>query len=1023
MDDDGEEVRLGIGTTLPDRVSNGTPASADVNLGDDDDPEVEVEFASASYSAGEGESVDVQLTLSADPERTVVIPLVAINQGGATSSDYSAPNSVTFNSGQTVQNVTVRVEQDTLDDDDESVKLTLGLTLPSRVTAGAQRETVVSFTDNDDPEVTVGFATTTYSAREGETANVKVTLSADPERTVIIPIVPTDQDGAASTDYSTPLSVRFDTGETEQTLAFSATQDDEDDDGESVRLAFGSLPARVSEGAVDETTVSLEDDDNPRITVWFGSAAHAVDEGATTSVQVVLSADPERTVTIPLTTTNLLGASASDYSAPTSVTLDAGETTTTFTFGVTQDEVDDDGESVQLGFGALPDRVSEGTPASSEVSLGDDDDPEVRVQFSQAVYTVAEGGSATLEVTLSADPERTVTIPLTSTEQGGISAADYSGIPSSLTFNAGDTYRAFPFRAAQDDIDDDDESVRLGFGTLPPRVSTGDVASITVSITDDDVPSVTVSFEQDAYTVAEGKGVTVTVVLSEPPERSVTVPIERSGLRGISDLDYRGVPASITFGPTDTRESFVFTAVDDDDDDDGERLELSFGSLPTRVSEAVPMTATVTISDKPVVTLVVSPRAIEEPGGTRPSTTTVTALLDKPSPADTIVTISTDPPESEWFALSDNRELTIRAGNSTSTGLMTITALNVVGDHRVLTVKGAARNSEGVDASDPVGLRVYSRDAGVIGHAENDTDPVATFTSTDPENGRAGQGIDWDVTGVDAADFLIDARGTLIFRRSPDHEAPTDRGRSDVDVNGDGDTDDTGEVAVTGDDNMYQITLRATEQMTGGPDDRAFTAESHFTVVVFDVNEPGELTMNRLQPEVGTPITATLSDPDGDIDTDGTVVSGDDEVTLGWQWYVSKVQDPVEDVDSHWTAATGAGNDTATYTPAGVRVTDTTSTVTDEGRYLRAVVRYLDMGVEDTDEDATVGMVRKESAVSANPVHAEVTSDLDVVRNTENTVSTDRVRAEATADLAVRQNTENGSPGFSPANSYTRTVP
>ena len=279
------------------------------------------------------------------------------------------------------------------------------------------------------------------------------------------------------------------------------------------------------------------------------------------------------------------------------------------------------------------------------------------------------------------------------------------------------------------------------------------------------------------------------------------------------------------------------------------------------------------------------------------------------------------------------------------------------------------------------------------------------------------------MTGVDAADFLIDARGTLIFRRPADHEFPTDRARSDVDVNGDGDTDDTGEVAVTGDDNMYQITLRATEQMTGGPDDRAFTAEAHVTVVVFDVNEPGELTMNRLQPEVGTPVTATLSDPDGDIDTDGTVVSGDHEVTLGWQWYVSKVQDPVEDVDSHWTAATGAGNDTATYTPAGVRVTDTTSTVTDEGRYLRAVVRYLDMGVEDTDEDATVGMVRKESAVSANPVHAEVTTDLDVVRNTENTVSTDRVRAAATADLAVRQNTENGSPGFSPANSYTWTVP
>ena len=114
--------------------------------------------------------------------------------------------------------------------------------------------------------------------------------------------------------------------------------------------------------------------------------------------------------------------------------------------------------------------------------------------------------------------------------------------------------------------------------------------------------------------------------------------------------------------------------------------------------------------------------------------------------------------------------------------------------------------------------------------------------------------------------------------------------------------------------------------------------------MVIDVNETGAVIMDRLQPEVGTPITARLSDPDGDEDMDGTVGSVDDVVTLGWQWYVSKVEDPVADVEGHWTAATGAGNDTATYTPAGDRVTDDTSTEVDEGRYLRAVVRYLDMG-------------------------------------------------------------------------------
>ena len=59
---------------------------------------------------------------------------------------------------------------------------------------------------------------------------------------------------------------------------------------------------------------------------------------------------------------------------------------------------------------------------------------------------------------------------------------------------------------------------------------------------------------------------------------------------------------------------------------------------------------------------------------------------------------------------------------------------------------------------------------------------MTTFTSTDPENGQPGEGIDWDVTGVDADDFLIDARGMLIFRRPPDYEDPTDRTRSTVDL-------------------------------------------------------------------------------------------------------------------------------------------------------------------------------------------------------------------------------------------------
>ena len=156
----------------------------------------------------------------------------------------------------------------------------------------------------------------------------------------------------------------------------------------------------------------------PEVTASFGQASYTMAEGATQSVTVTLSADPERTVTIPITTSNRAGASNTDYSVPENVTFNSGETSKAFTFTATQDTGDDDDESVKLGFGTLPPEVSAGTPSETTVNITDDDDPQVSVSFGATSYSVAEGGTQTVTVTLSADPERTVTIPLTTTERG-----------------------------------------------------------------------------------------------------------------------------------------------------------------------------------------------------------------------------------------------------------------------------------------------------------------------------------------------------------------------------------------------------------------------------------------------------------------------------------------------------------------------------------------------------------------------------------------------------------------------------
>ena len=730
VDDDDESVKLSFGSPLPNRVSEGTTDETTVAINDDDVPSVTVSFEESGYSVDEGDDVTVTVTLSADPERQVVIPITTTDQGDVTSADYSpVPGTVTFESGDTEQTFTFTALEDTLDDDDESVLLGFDTSLLDRVDEGTTNETTVVINDDDVPSVTVSFEPAAHTLDEGDDVTIKVKLSADPERQVIIHIN-TSEDGATSDDYSgVPDTVTFESGDTEKTFDFTAVQDTVDDDGESVKLGFGTLPDDVTPGTTDEATISITDDDDPIVKVNFGQAAYSVDEASTVTVTVTLSADPEREVVIPITKVDQGGVSSTDdYSGvPETLTFPSGDTEETFIFTAAHDTINDDGESVLLGFDPnLPNRISGGTTAETTVNINDDDahgvtispasltigegdddeytvvltsqptddvtititvpsgsdisanspantqtltftdstwqveqtvtvsagqdndhlddtgtithsvtstdtdynnfgagsvevtttddeDVPVTVSFEQASYEVAEGGTVTVKVTLSEDPERQVIIPITTTEQDDASSDDYSPVPGTVTFESGDTEQTFTFSATQDTVDDDGESVLLGFDSpLPNAVTAGTTNEATVAINDDDVPSVEVFFESDTYSVDEGDDVTVKVKLSVDPERQVIIPIMRTHQDGASTLDYSPVPGTLTFESGDTEKTFTFSATQDTVDDDDESVLLGFDSpLPTGVSEGTPSEgtpneATVSINDDDVPPVTVS---------------------------------------------------------------------------------------------------------------------------------------------------------------------------------------------------------------------------------------------------------------------------------------------------------------------------------------------------------------------------------------------------------------------------------
>ena len=162
---------------------------------------------------------------------------------------------------------------------------------------------------------------------------------------------------------------------------------------------------------------------------------------------------------------------------------------------------------------------------SVSVTVLDDEDPQVRVEFDRAAGTVAEGGNGiTFTVRLSKDPERTVTIPIRVAHHDGASSADYTlsvdgDAATSVTFNSGQQSKQIMLTAVDDEIDDDGESVTLGFGGLPrDGVAAGTINEVTVSITDNDDPSVTVRFERTTYTIDEGDSFSINVILSADPE-------------------------------------------------------------------------------------------------------------------------------------------------------------------------------------------------------------------------------------------------------------------------------------------------------------------------------------------------------------------------------------------------------------------------------------------------------------------------------------------------------------------------
>ena len=228
-----------------------------------------------------------------------------------------------------------------------------------------------------------------------------------------------------------------------------------------------------------------------RVVSYQEESYTAREGGETVAVTVKLSQGWDEELAIPIRVTRPEATEVADYTLDDleewdaqegtgRLTFPAEETEQTFTITANHDgDVED--ETVELGFGELPEIVIAGEPAVATVTLEDKGLVELKVSFGQAEYEIGEGEQADIEMKVAPTADRRVEVPLLVAPKGGATDEDYSGVPAKVVFEEGESEGTISMEVLADEVNDPGEGVVLSFGELPEAVSGGEILQTTVN--------------------------------------------------------------------------------------------------------------------------------------------------------------------------------------------------------------------------------------------------------------------------------------------------------------------------------------------------------------------------------------------------------------------------------------------------------------------------------------------------------------------------------------------------------------
>ena len=763
------------------------------------------------------------------------------------------------------------------------------------------------------------------------------------------------------------------------TFSLDPIQDAIDEPDETVVVDGSTTVSGIS---VTDTMVTITDDDSaPAVTLTLSDDPIGENGGATTVTASLSHASSEAT-TVTISVDPNSPATSSDYSISTNrvLTIAAGQTATAGTVTITaaDNDIDAPDKTVKVkGEATNP----LGTADPSDITLTITDDDMRGVTLSETDLDLEEGGDGTYTVVLDSEPTAAVTV--TPSRSSGDSDVTVSG---SLTFTASNwnTAQTVTVNAAQDSDPDDDTAV-IGHSVAGGDYDSHDAESVTVTVNDDETASNGVTLTAGPTSLAESDSattVTVTATLNgSTRDVDTLIAVNVGSGTATVGVDFAAVSAFTITIPANTLSqtgTFSLDPIQDAIDEPDETVAVD-GSTTVSGISITDTTVTITDDDSaPAVTLSLSDDPIGENGGA----TTVTALLSHASSEATTVTISVDPDSpasSADYSISTNRILTIAAGQTSSTGTVTITAVDndIDAPDKTVQITGDAANVLGIaDPSDVTltiadddvrgvilsrtSLEIDEGDSGIYTVALN-SEPTAAVTVTPTRT---------------SGDSDLSVSGALTFTADNWDTAQTVTVSAAQDSDADDDTAVIGHSVAGGD---YADLVAESVTVTVNDDE---TASNGVTLTA----APTSLTESASAATVT--VTASLNGSTRDADTPVAVNVGSGTATVGADFAAVSAftitipantlsqtgtfsLDPIQDAIDEPDETVAVDGST---TVSGISVTDTAITITDDDFAPTVALMLTPTTIAESDDPQTNDIEEHKTTVTATLSHASSTA-------------------------------------------------